>query len=49
MEEEKEEQESTHTSDIIGYQNYQRIDLLCGFPWKPQYEINIGESLGDVL
>lgn len=27
----------TQTGDILGYQNYMRIDLLCGFKWHPQY------------
>ncbi len=27
----------TQTGDILGYQNYMRIDLLCGFNWHPQY------------
>jgi hypothetical protein len=27
----------TQTGDILGYQNYMRIDLLCGFSWHPQY------------
>jgi len=29
--------------DILPYQSYSRLDLLCGFPWKPQFEISIGE------
>ncbi len=27
----------TQTGDILGYQNYMRIDILCGFAWHPQY------------
>lgn len=27
----------TQTGDILGYQNYMRIDLLCGFKWHAQY------------
>jgi hypothetical protein len=27
----------TQTGDILGYQNYMRIDLLCGFRWHQQY------------
>jgi len=27
----------TQTGDILGYQNYMRIDILCGFKWHPQY------------
>lgn len=27
----------TQTGDILGYQNYMRIDILCGFSWHPQY------------
>jgi len=27
----------TQTGDILGYQNYMRIDLLCGFKWHNQY------------
>ena len=27
----------TQTGDILAYQNYMRIDLLCGFQWHPQY------------
>lgn len=27
----------TQTGDILAYQNYMRIDLLCGFKWHPQY------------
>lgn len=27
----------TQTGDILGYQNYMRIDVLCGFAWHPQY------------
>lgn len=24
----------TEQGDILGYQNYSRLDLLCGFKWK---------------
>jgi hypothetical protein len=27
----------TQTGDILGYQNFMRIDILCGFSWHPQY------------
>ena len=27
----------TQTGDILGYQNYMRLDLLCGFKWHQQY------------
>jgi hypothetical protein len=27
----------TQTGDILGYQNYMRLDILCGFKWHPQY------------
>lgn len=27
----------TQTGDILGYQNFMRLDLLCGFLWHPQY------------
>lgn len=29
----------TQTGDILGYQNYMRIDLLCGFKWHNQYAV----------
>jgi len=29
----------TQTGDILGYQNYMRIDVLCGFAWHPQYAV----------
>ena len=29
----------TQTGDILGYQNYMRLDLLCGFKWHPQYAV----------
>jgi hypothetical protein len=29
----------TQTGDILGYQNYMRLDLLCGFQWHPQYAV----------
>lgn len=31
----------TQTGDIQAYQNYMRIDLLCGFKWHPQYAVRI--------
>lgn len=31
----------TQTGDILGYQNYMRIDLLCGFKWHPQYACRV--------
>lgn len=31
----------TQTGDILGYQNYMRIDLLCGFSWHPQYACRV--------
>lgn len=31
----------TQTGDILGYQNYMRIDLLCGFKWHPQYAVKV--------
>jgi hypothetical protein len=31
----------TQTGDILGYQNYMRIDLLCGFQWHPQYAVKV--------
>ena len=31
----------TQTGDILGYQNYMRIDLLCGFKWHPQYCVRV--------
>jgi hypothetical protein len=27
----------TQTGDILGYQNFMRIDILCGFAWHGQY------------
>ena len=29
----------TQSGDIINYQNYMRIDVLCGFLWHPQYSV----------
>jgi len=29
----------TQTGDILGYQNYMRIDVLTGFAWHPQYAV----------
>lgn len=31
----------TQTGDILGYQNYMRIDLLCGFQWHPPYAAKV--------
>lgn len=31
----------TQTGDILGYQNYMRLDLLCGFKWHPQYAVRV--------
>lgn len=31
----------TQTGDILGYQNYMRLDLLCGFKWHPQYSVRV--------
>jgi len=31
----------TQTGDILGYQNYMRLDILCGFQWHPQYACKI--------
>ena len=31
----------TQTGDILGYQNYMRIDLLCGFKWLAQYATKV--------
>ena len=31
----------TQTGDILGYQNYMRLDLLCGFQWHPQYAVKL--------
>jgi len=31
----------TQTGDILGYQNYMRIDLLCGFKWHAQYACRV--------
>jgi len=31
----------TQSGDILGYQNYMRIDLLCGFKWHPQYAVKL--------
>lgn len=31
----------TQTGDILGYQNYMRLDLLCGFKWHPQYAVKL--------
>jgi len=31
----------TQTGDILGYQNYMRIDLLCGFKWHAQYATKV--------
>lgn len=31
----------TQTGDILGYQNYMRLDLLCGFKWHSQYAVRV--------
>ena len=31
----------TQTGDILGYQNFMRIDVLCGFQWHPQYAVKL--------
>lgn len=31
----------TQTGDILGYQNFMRLDLLCGFSWHPQYAVKV--------
>jgi hypothetical protein len=31
----------TQTGDILGYQNFMRLDLLCGFLWHPQYATKV--------
>jgi hypothetical protein len=31
----------TQTGDILGYQNFMRLDILCGFKWHPQYAVKV--------
>lgn len=31
----------TQTGDILGYQNFMRLDVLCGFKWHPQYAVKL--------
>lgn len=31
----------TQIGDILAYQNYMRLDLLCGFKWHPQYATKV--------
>lgn len=31
----------TQTGDILGYQNFMRLDILCGFSWHPQYAVKL--------
>jgi len=31
----------TQQGDITTYQNYMRIDVLCGFKWHPQYAVRV--------
>lgn len=31
----------TQTGDILGYQNFMRLDVLCGFVWHPEYAVKL--------
>jgi hypothetical protein len=31
----------TQTGDILGYQNFMRLDILCGFAWHQQYAVKL--------
>lgn len=31
----------TQTGDILGYQNFMRLDVLCGFKWHGQYGVKL--------
>ena len=31
----------TQSGDILGYQNFMRLDVLCGFKWHPQYFVKL--------
>jgi hypothetical protein len=31
----------TQTGDILGYQNFMRLDVLCGFKWHPEYAVKL--------
>lgn len=31
----------TQTGDILGYQNFMRLDVLCGFSWHPEYAVKL--------
>jgi hypothetical protein len=31
----------TQTGDILGYQNFMRLDVLCGFLWHPEYAVKV--------
>lgn len=31
----------TQTGDILGYQNFMRLDILNGFQWHPQYAVKV--------
>lgn len=31
----------TQTGDILGYQNFMRLDILCGFAWHQQYGVKL--------
>ena len=31
----------TQSGDILGYQNFMRLDVLCGFLWHPQYAVKM--------
>jgi len=34
----------TQAGDVPSYQNYMRIDVLCGFMWHPQYAVKVISS-----
>jgi hypothetical protein len=35
----------TQAGDVPSYQNYMRIDILCGFMWHPQYAVKLLSAL----
>lgn len=35
----------TSIGDITSYQNYMRIDVLCGFKWHPEYAVRVVSQL----